>query len=78
MEMKAHSRGPQILRALYEHGPMSIRGLQKILSPRMDKRRLRLAVKRLHGGGVTGGPPRHLPPNRNHLQLSRMTAGYWP
>ena len=46
------TRGVQILRLLSEHGPLSVRGLETILKPRIQRRRLRAALTRLRDRGV--------------------------
>lgn len=45
-------RGKQILRLLYEHGPMSVRGLSAVLEPKIHPRRLRRALQRLGNSGM--------------------------
>lgn len=45
--IKPHERGPQLLRILGSHGPLSIRGLSAIVSPPIARRKLRESLKRL-------------------------------
>lgn len=42
-----HGRGPQILKVLAEHGPLSTRGLLEILAPQTNATRLREVLQRL-------------------------------
>jgi hypothetical protein len=44
----AHSRAPQILSLLHEYGPLSVRGLQTMIRPRITKRRLQECLVRLY------------------------------
>lgn len=45
-------RGPQILKLLVEHGPISIRGLEQIVQPKIHRRKLRVALHRLERKGL--------------------------
>ena len=68
---KPYSRGPEILRMLYNHGPMSIRGLNRIIPGKMDYRRIADALARLHEGGFVVRRFDSLPKNAGHFyQLS--------
>lgn len=48
----AHTRGPQILSLLHEYGPLSVKGLETIIRPKMTKRRLQEALLRLYEKGL--------------------------
>jgi len=49
--VKPHERGPQILRILGKHGPLSVRGLSEVISPAIARRKLRESLKRLEAKG---------------------------
>lgn len=42
-----HGRGPQILKLLIEHGPLSVRGLSQILEPKIKRLRLQEVLRTL-------------------------------
>jgi hypothetical protein len=52
MENPYH-RGKQILGVLAEYGPLTVRGVEAILEPKMHRKQVRLALKRLHDRGYT-------------------------
>ena len=57
----------QIVRALYENGPLSLRALQQLIDPPIALRRLQDAAKRLHEGGLVVRRHTGLPPNTGHF-----------
>lgn len=52
MTVAPGSRRRQVLAALYEHGPLSLRTLERILKPKMAIRRLQETTKRLRDKGL--------------------------
>ena len=70
----AHSRAPQILALLNEYGPLSVRGLQVILRPRITKRRLQECLLRLYQKGLVIGRFEATPFSRQYYELSQADA----
>lgn len=60
-------RQKQILSTLYEHGPLSIRALQRILEPPITLRRLQDATKRLRKSGLIARRFNSLPLNASNF-----------
>lgn len=44
-QIKDHERGPQILNLLYEHGPLTTRGMRMMLTPPITKSGVRQAIR---------------------------------
>ncbi len=45
---RPHGRAPQILKLLNRHGPLSVRGLTAMMEPKIERRRLQIAITRLY------------------------------
>ncbi len=67
----AYSRAPQILQLLYEYGPLSVKGLETILRPRISKRRLQEALLRLYEKGLIIRRFEASPFSRQYYELSQ-------
>lgn len=67
----AHSRAPQILQLLHEYGPLSVKGLETILRPRIAKRRLQDALLRLYEKGLVIRRFEASPFSRQYYELSQ-------
>lgn len=67
----AHSRAPQILHLLYEYGPLSVRGLQTVVRPRITKRRLQECLLRLYEKGLVIRRFEASPFSRQYYELSQ-------
>jgi len=52
-KIKPYDRGRQILKILSVDGPLSVRALNAIIEPKMPRRRLCDALKRLYDNGLT-------------------------
>lgn len=63
----AGMRGKQIVSALREHGPLSIKTLVSFLEPSTNRRRLSQAMSRLAEGGVVRRVHGSLPDNAGHF-----------
>lgn len=50
--IRPYSRGPQILKLLYEHGPLTASAIGDLIHPTMDSRRVRDAMQRLRFDGL--------------------------
>lgn len=50
--MKPFGRTPQVIRALYEYGPLNAKAFTKILEPNMESRRVRDCLHRLSKRGL--------------------------
>lgn len=71
-KIKSGQRGTQIMRILYEHGPLSIAGIQKVIAPAMSARRMQDAIRRLAVRGLIVPRFSALPKNAAHYyQLSQ-------
>ena len=70
----AHSRAPQILSLLNEYGPLSVKGLQTILRPRITKRRLQECLLRLYQKGLVIRRFEAAPFARQYYELSQADS----
>lgn len=52
LRVEPGTRTAQILKLLSEHGPLSVRGIESILIPKIHRRRLRMALQRLGDRGI--------------------------
>lgn len=71
----AHSRAPQILSLLHEYGPLSVRGLEVMIRPRITKRRLQEALLRLYEKGLVIRRFEASPFSRQYYELSQSDMG---
>ena len=55
-----YSRAPQILTALKDYGPLSVRGLRQVITPSMSLRAVQKALQRLHENGLIQKRYEHL------------------
>lgn len=70
-KMLAHSRGPQILALLAEYGPLSTKGLETIIRPKISRRRLQEALFRLYEKGLVIKRFEASPFSRQYYELSQ-------
>jgi DNA-binding HxlR family transcriptional regulator len=67
----AHSRAPQILTLLNEYGPLSVKGLEAIIRPRITKRRMQECLLRLYEKGLVIRRFEASPFSRQYYELSQ-------
>ncbi len=68
-------RGTQILRLLFQHGPLSHRAIQRLIEPEIKPRRLQAVTKRLREQGLIHRRYDSLPDNVGHvIELSQTQA----
>jgi len=67
----AHSRAPQILSLLQEYGPLSVKGLETLMRPRIAKRRLQECLLRLYEKGLVIRRFEASPFSRQYYELSQ-------